>query len=378
MRKTLVRLSLTTALLVLVSACGSDLAPITDCQATGDITPICLFTNPEDIEALPDGKSLLISQMGSMEGGEPGNLVLFDTTNNQVSTLFPLSETTNSNSNIQWGASDCPGKPGTEFSPHGTSLRQRHDGRWQLAVVNHGERETVELFELLNANGQYHLHWRGCVEPESGIFMNDVAILRDGGFIASHMFDKHAGTLFGLNRDMWKALLGSDTGYVFEWQPEGNDNPGYRIIEGSRGPFINGIEISADDSTVYANVYLGDEVRKIDRLSGKVLGSAAISQSDNLAWSEGGALLAASHTGDQLDQQACMKQHGTTCAFEFTIFRIDTDTMNAEAVFRHEGAPMGAATVARHLGDYLYMGSFTGDRIIKVPYSEAPETNKNK
>jgi len=37
-------------------------------------------------------------------------------------------------------------------------------------------------------------------------------------------------------------------------------------------------------------------------------------------------------------------------------------------VFEHEGAPMGAATVAQPLGEFLYLGSFTGDRILKVPY----------
>jgi hypothetical protein len=29
---------------------------------------------------------------------------------------------------------------------------------------------------------------------------------------------------------------------------------------------------------------------------------------------------------------------------------------------------MGAATVAREVGDYLYLGSFSGDRIVKLKY----------
>ncbi|MFL2935934.1 MAG: hypothetical protein ACJZ7Z_04310 [Myxococcota bacterium] len=35
-------------------------------------------------------------------------------------------------------------------------------------------------------------------------------------------------------------------------------------------------------------------------------------------------------------------------------------------VFRHEGAPMGFATVALAVGDRLFMGSATGDRMISI------------
>ena len=41
--------------------------------------------------------------------------------------------------------------------------------------------------------------------------------------------------------------------------------------------------------------------------------------------------------------------------------------MEGEVVFRHEGAPMGFATVALPVGDRLFMGSATGDRMISIP-----------
>jgi len=145
------------------------------------------------------------------------------------------------------------------------------------------------------------------------------------------------------------------------------------VLSESHGPFINGILISADDKTIYANVYAGNEIRKLDRASGKQLGSAHVIQTDNIAWEDStldnkGLLLGASHTGKKLDQMDCMQHPGETCGFGFTIVRINAETMATEEIFKHEGAPMGAATIAQRVGSALYIGSFSGNRIIKVDY----------
>ncbi len=362
---------LTLTALFALTACGEKLTPITNCEKVDNIEPICRFTNPEDMELLPDNKTLLITQMGNMEGSKSGNLVAFDTVSQAIINLFPSPQGNHSTEN--WGTTNCPGFPGTEFSPHGISLKQRNDARLQLAVVNHGGRESVEMFEVLQNNNQYTLEWRGCVLPPDGTYMNDVALMKNGGFVASHMFDKRAPKILGLSTGMWKSQLGMNTGYVFEWLPTNPDN--FRVLEESHGAFINGIEISADDLTVFANVYADNEIRKLDRESGKKLGSAHVIQTDNMAWDNSspgnkGFLLGASHSGGKLDQMECMKYPGETCGFGFTIVRINPETMATEKLFEHEGAPMGAATIARHVGDSLYIGSFSGNRIIKVPYTK--------
>ena len=347
---------------VLLSACSSGPVFVDACQASGKMEPICKFSNPEDIEALPDGKTLLISQMGmNMEQSAPGSLVFFDTATQSITSAQPLA---NAAKGEDWGAPSCPGNPLATLAPHGTSLKQRSDSRWQLAVVNHGGRESIEMFELLTANDKPQLAWRGCVLAEEGVFINDVALLKNGGFIASHMFDKHAPTVFGLNTGALKALFGFNTGYVFEWQKAS----GFRILERSRSRFVNGVEISADDSMVFANVYFGGEMLKLDRVSGKRLGSAAIIKGDNLAWDSKGNLLAISHTGSTTEQIDCMKQPGRTCALEYTLLRINPDSLKTEVVLTHSGSPMGAATVARELNGMLYLGTYSGDRIVKIPY----------
>ena len=38
----------------------------------------------------------------------------------------------------------------------------RADGQWQVLAVNHGGRESVEFFQLLEESEGYRLAWRGC------------------------------------------------------------------------------------------------------------------------------------------------------------------------------------------------------------------------
>lgn len=361
------------AVLGLLSACSSDNPAITDCQAKHGVQPVCTFHNPEDIELLPDRKTLLISQMGlSMAHADQGSLVFFNTQTQTVTPAFPLDNQQSSavpEAANNWGASDCPGNPGKTIAPHGIALRQRDDNRWQVAAVNHGGRESIEMFELLSDADGPRLEWRGCVIPQSGTYFNDVALLRNGGFVASHMFDKHASHLLGMNTSMLKAMLGSHTGYVLEWQPAS----GFRVLEESYGAMINGVELSADDQHVFANVYFGDEIKKLDRVSGKQLASATVTRADNLAWDDQGRLLVVAHGGNLLEQNECISHPGSNCVLPYSIIRIDPQTMHSELLLTHAGAPMGAGTVARQVADDLYIGSFSGDRIVKLKYPDSPQ-----
>ncbi len=360
---------ITPALLAgLLSACSSDIPPITDCAASAGMQPICQFRNPEDIVLLPDQRTLLISQMGlNMQAATPGSLVFFDTRSETVTPAFPddaNSAATPLEPANNWGAADCPGNPGATLAPHGIALRQRDDGRWQVAVINHGGRESVEMFELLPEAGSPSLAWRGCVVPPDGTYMNDVALLKNGGFVASQMFDRRSGQLFGMPINMLKAMLGMDTGYVLEWQPGGD----FRVLQDSHSAFVNGVEVSPDDQSVFANLYFGDAILKLDRASGKRLGSAPVGKADNLAWDDQGRLLAVAHSGSLSEQMACFGKPGSNCTLAYSVYRIDPQTMHSTLLFSHAGAPMGAATVARQVQDQLYLGSFSGDRIVRLPY----------
>ena len=128
-------------LLLALAGCSDDSLMISDCVAKDGMQPLCQFHNPEDLVLLPDGKTLLVSQMGlNFQQGDAGSLVFFDTHTEQLTPAFAGS----SHENIaldtanNWGTADCPGNPGQTMAPHGIALRKRDDQRWQVAAVSSG------------------------------------------------------------------------------------------------------------------------------------------------------------------------------------------------------------------------------------------------
>ncbi len=336
---------------LLLSACDGQLD--IGCEAVAELTPICGLQAPEDIEVTPDGSALLLSQFGGIDGG-PGSLARFDPVGGRAETLYPRQP--GAEAVADWGDASCPGQPGAEFSPHGIDLSRRADGRWQLLVVNHGGRESVEFFELLE-DAATALRWRGCVLLPPPSFLNDVVALPEGGFLVTHMFAKDS---------VWallQAFLGRDSGFVWQWQP----GQGLSELAGSRGAFPNGIQLSADGERVYLNLYMPGALRVIERASGRHLAELAISQPDNSSWLPDGRLLVASHLREGLLPKLCTDVHAGACAQRFQLVAVNPETLATEVLLDHAGAPMGAGTVAVPLGEHLYVGSYAGNRLLKAP-----------
>ena len=60
------------------------------------------------------------------------------------------------------------------------------------------------------------------------------------------------------------------------------------------------------------------------------------------------------------------------CPIPFQIVAVDPQTMETTVRFDSEGSPMGAGTVGLQLGNELFIGSFAGDRILRVTLDDAP------
>ena len=335
--------------LVLVAGCGVD--PVLDCEPASGIEVDCQFQNPEDLALAPDGR-LLVSQFGGLTDARPGNLAIYDPHSRELKVLFPPSNSVSSGESIaQWGEGDCPFPDTKAFAPHGIDIELRNDGRRALAAINHGGRESVELFEVFD-NGD--LAWRGCVlAPEEGFF-NDVVLLRDGGFWVTHMFPKSSG--------IWsviKSSVGIDTGWVYAWTP----GAGFSKVPGSDAPFPNGIEKSADERHLYLNTSSAAGIRKINATTGALLATRELAPLDNSTWSEDGRLLVASLLGTPADQIACQTLEQGTCGMSFEILAVDPEDLTTEVLIANEGPPMGGVTVALQRNGVFYLGTFAGDRL---------------
>jgi len=356
------------AWVILTASAATPLAPqATDeaCAAVTGVTPSCGWQRPEDMEPLPGGRLLLISEYGALNGGVPGRLSTLRAGDGVRAVLYPAA-TPAPPATPGWGDPACTTAPGAEFSPHGIH-HSAIGGAERVLVVNHGGREAVELFELGVADdgGAAALTWRGCVEVPAGTWINDVVGLPGGALAVTNMVARGTAeeTLFEAERSR------AATGEVRAWSP----GDGWRIVPGTAGGLPNGLEVSADGTTLLVNYYFGDAVAAVERASGKVLWRAGVPAPDNSSWAADGRLLVASHRAPLAAVMACGKAAAEYCLLPYQVVALDPASGAAATVLTGgEAPPFGAATVAVEFDGRLYLGAYTGTRMAHVPAPAAP------
>ena len=328
-----------------------------NCLPFENTQPICLFTNPEDLAILPDLKTLIVSEFGDSHGQRPGSLVFYNIENQQRRLAFAGGDAVSPNE--YWGSADCKQRPGKAFSPHGIDLSQRSDGRWQLLVVQHGDRESIEFFEVEGVDDNVQLKWRGCVTAPKKAMLNAVAAGANDEFFTTEMHSSDYS---------WQGSNGEQavpTGVVHRW----NKALGFQKISGSEGIMLNGLAASPDGTTLYV-VYSGENrLKKIEADTGLILASIELPSADNIKWSaDGQTLLAASFVGTESASEfaRCMTLGVEICQIAFAIIELDPKTFSKTTLFENRRAPMGAGTVGLKVGSQLFIGSFSGNRILQV------------
>jgi len=373
MRRTisLSRILLCSGLLLAAGCMGSPdaLAP---CEPGATNRSICSLTNPEDIGFLPGRSWLVVSEMatndsGDEENGTPpatGQLTAIRRPDLESRQLFPHpeGESGEATATTGWGDPACPGPPDTSlFKPHGIDVGKRPDGRFVLAVVNHGGREAVELFEVVSQRAP-RIAWRGCVPMPSGISTNDVALLPDGGFVVTNMMPAIDGVGPSAIWTMIKVSTGSDTGSVLRWAPGGEITE----IENSQGSAPNGIEASADGTEIFVAEWGGGTVYRLrlDADGAPERDEVVLEHNpDNLTWTRDGRLLVAGQHGGVGDALGCGSVRDAGCDIGYSVYLIGPVGLEATRII--EGR--GAASVALEVGDEVYVGFFIGDQITRVP-----------
>ncbi|MBJ20718.1 MAG: hypothetical protein GY910_07940 [bacterium] len=346
--------------LIAIAACAtspSRIPAVPGCEPEGPARPICLFQSPEDLVALPGGEAILVSEYGAMDGTRAGRLALFTLGSEERRVLFSGGEA--DGAEAIWGDPACPGPPPPAFSPHGIHLSERPDGALQLLAVQHGGRESIEFFEVVGGGSEFSVLWRGCAVAPERTWINSVAAIPSGGFLATNMMER-----LSAEDDLAAAFSsGVASGYVVTWTRE----EGFGRLPGSEGAMPNGIEVSADGRLVFLNSAGDGEVRRIVRATGEVEATAQVLGLDNARWAPDGRLVVASVPADEdVDFGLCAAIEKGFCPIAFEIVAIDPVTMETEVLYRNEGPPMGGGTVGLVIGDELFVGSFAGDRILRI------------
>ncbi len=322
------------------------------CGIHGDIEVFCGVRQPEDLERTPDGKFLIATQyLNQGRGGASGGgMVLFDL---RKKTFSRMSETVRRDKS--WGDPACPGPVGDALVSHGSSLAKRRDGKWALYVVNHGGRQSIEMFELKKSAGGWALVWHGCDVALHEY--NDVAVLPDGGFVGSYP----NGLSDGAGRG---AQPGGASGYVARWTP----GKGEAEVPGTRMRYPNGVVVSADGRHMYVNEFSAKVVHEFDLRTNNELAHVGVDfLPDNLTWAGPDRLLVAGVKGARGN---CPPDSDRACIDGFGVVEIDASTMKARPIFDSASTDplISGVSVALKVDDSIYLGAFLGDRIVRIPY----------
>jgi DNA-binding beta-propeller fold protein YncE len=324
------------ASLTYLAAQGPPAAQATACASVTDVTLACGQQGPEDLYALPGNQWVVASVMAGS-----GGINIVKVSDRTSTRAYPSPSAKDAYDAKQYPG--CPGPPGTadaQFRTHGLWLDPKGGASRRLLAVGHGARESIEVFTVNTGGAAPVVTWIGCVVAPDPIGLNSVVGLPDGGFIASN-FQPRSGP----QANMQSMMTGAKNGELWEWHAAS----GWNKIPGSEASGANGLDISDDGKWLYVAAWGSQSFFKMSRGKEPVdrmeipLGFRV----DNLHRAKDGSLLA---TG---------QGQGTS-----DIVRIDPNTMKVTKVLqRRDDASFRGGTVAAEVGDRLWVGAYSGDRI---------------
>jgi len=157
-------------------------------------------------------------------------------------------------------------------------------------------------------------------------------------------------------------LSGEITGHLVAW----SKTKGWQTLAGSRAAFPNGIVASPDGRTLWFAAWTGREVLRYDRATDTVTGRVALDYlPDNLSWSPEGTILTAG-IPDAASVRECVDKGAEVCDDAFTVSEIEPKAMTARTIAKGPAGLLGGASVAVRVGEVLYVGAFSGDRVLRI------------
>ena len=328
-----------------------------DCSPEGDLQFICGPENAEDLVHIKGTAWVVTSGEGlfllNVESKSWQKLPIgYPTTSDKISPPFE----------------GCPSAltPGKRYA-HGITIRFHESGVHELYVVNHDERESVEVYDLDSNATTPSARWKGCIPLGDHLFGNSVATLPQGGLAISISFDKTTPDVFA------KMIAGEISGFAYEWFPA----QGLKKVAGSEISSNNGIAASEDGNWLYINSSSKGDVTRVPRnaAAAKQLPRATtklpVSLADNIHWTPEGTLLIAGHVEGIPVSSACLQNGDKVCAMDSKIVELDPESMEIIHVWeRNASENFGATTTALKIGDTVWYGILRGDRVAFATYEK--------
>jgi hypothetical protein len=316
-----------------------------ECELTSGVHAVCGLNKPEDLMRLGDSDWVITGNMGNDSWAEGGFHAV------RIGDKAFRAITPNLSHPAAPAYRDCPGAPDPKnLSAHGLALRARAEGEHTLYAVNHGGRESIEVFDVrVSAEGP-ELTWTGCIVLPAEHEANSVTALPDGGIAVTIPH-----------------LPSSSQGAVLRWGPGG----GWTEVPGTRFQGANGILVSPDGTRLYVNEYFKSRVHEVP-----LVGAATRPRSvdlgfhpDNVRFAPDGSILVTGHPNYLAVVGLC--GFVLKCGIGTEVARLNPDTFQAATLFkRGANETFSAGTSAIVVGDELWIGSFVSRALLIVPLSE--------
>jgi hypothetical protein len=321
------------------------------CPPAGELKFVCDLRNPEDLVLVPGTEWIVASGMAPGSG-----LHVIDTRAKTVRPLYAAGSANVRGDRASYPQCPVPVHPRLAVL-HGLTVKPAPQGRFTIYVVNHGGRESIEVFDLDVSGALPAATWVGCVFMPPGVAATAVAAFSDGSLVAT------AVTLPG--KTLTEAFALKKTGAVFAWNP---GEPAFRLLPGTELPASNGIETSPDDREFFV---VSSTLRRVFAYArdkpGVALRAAQLADfvPDNLHWGPGDRLI----TAGVLDNEpSCggppRTEEGLRCPRGYVVVSIEPRLMAVRQVARGAATPSFTGTaVGVRAGDEVWLGSFNADRV---------------
>lgn len=322
-------------------------------------TQTIAVANSEDFALVLNDRWLIASTM-------PGGLVAqgaLTAINTHSKKLLPLATDNWQENHIDYPCS-APVPP-ESFSPHGIASQTDTSGQQWLYVVNHGQRESIEIYSVTDSltpdTPNPQLQWRGCLELHAGAFGNAVAATPDGSIWLTNMGARLDGQA---KSDRWM-------GEVIRWQRQ----TGWQSVPGSDIYAVNGLLVSDDQNTLFVNSWAAGEIIKLSRTNkAQPFIRTTLTLDflpDNLRWGPDKNLIAAGLDGTVADVVACMQS--TECSQGPTS---QVAIINAHDFTRKcsQKLPYKMVTSAIYTNGQLWLGSVRGNHVWAITHNRQTES----
>lgn len=284
---------------------------------------------PEDLVNIPGTDWIIISSM-AMSAGETGRLLAVSTAAGNMSprVLYPADTSS-----------------GEKIFPHGISLLKIDSTHYRLYVINHGEKETIEVFTIAITGDGPAASRSNSIATPPGIYANGIVALKDGSIFVTSMYT--------LSTDFLPLFTaGTPTGQFWKWHPQNGWSADKQALCGA-----NGIAVSPDNQFLFVAEWA---VKKIWRIPlnghGKRTSVSFDFLPDNLRWTDKGSLLITGQKATPENVFRCITDDAGR-PVRYCTAELYPATLQYRVIIQGGDKTFDGGTVAIRLKNNYYIGS---------------------